>query len=317
MGSAQAAIAAAAGAARAQTSEGPLKIVIPFPPGGHPDLVARVLSVPLAQLLEHPVVVENRAGAGGLIGAQAVLQSKRDGNTMIMNTASSAVFVALTRDPMPFNPVSAFSPVAMLGSQPLALAVGPSSSARSLAEFVAEAKRSGGAFSYGSSGVGSLTHVIAEYFKQQAGHLDIQHIPYKGSVAAVTDLAAGRLQVVIDTLSTMRPFVRDARIRQLAVFSERPNDAAPGVPTARQQGVDVVAQAYNIFAFPAGVPRKRYDQVLSAVQAIVKRSDFQATLMNALITIDPNFGPKECDDFIANEVAIFAPIVKSARIIAA
>lgn len=302
------------GSAFAQGSGTPLKIIVPFPPGGHPDLVARLLSVPLGQLLDQPVVVENRAGAGGLIGAQAVLQSKPDGNTMIMNTASTAVFVTLTRDPMPYDPLTAFMPVAMLGAQPLALAVNSGSPAKTLTEIIGQARKANGAFSYGSSGVGSLTHVIFEYFKQKAGGLDVQHVPYKGSLAAVTDLAGGRVEMVIDTLSTMQPFVRDGRIRQLALFSDKPHEAAPGIPTARSQGVDLVAQAFNILAFPAGTPPARFEKVSTAVQSAIRRPEFQSALSKAFMSFDPDFGPKECADFLANEVAVYTKVIRSAGI---
>lgn len=309
-------LTALTGRALAQTAEPPLKIIVPFPPGGHPDAVARILSAPLGQLLQRPVIVENRTGAGGLVGAQAVLRSPADGNTMIMNTASSAVFAALTRDPAPFDPNTAFESLAMLGMQPLALAVGPSVRARKLGELIEEAKAASGKFSYGSAGVGSLTHVIAEFFKQQAGGIPVEHVPYRGSLAAVTDLAGDRIQMVIDTLSTMQQFVRDGRIRQLALLSPQPSSLAPGIPTARQQGVDVVASAYNILALPAGVPRDRAAPLLAAVQTIVRRPDFQASISNLMMSIDADFGPKQCTDFIAKEVATYTPVIKSARITA-
>ncbi len=308
------ALAGMGGNALGQADSRTIKLIVPFPPGGHADFTARLISGPLGEALGETVVVENKTGAGGLIGAQAALQPPFDGRTLIMHVSSSAVLVAITRDPMPFDPLTAFEPIAMIGSQPLALAVGPSVKAQTVREFVDDAKRRPGKLSRGSSGLGSAAHIGGEYFNMQAGNIEIAHVPYRGGGPVMNDLAGGTVDCAVEALSVMLPFHRQGRIRLLAVLAEKRSELAPEVPTAREAGIDAVVPAYALLAAPSGMPRERFAKIAAATQEVMKRPDVLDGLKRASIEPHPGFGPDQTRRFIAEEVETLTRVVKRAKI---
>lgn len=298
----------------AQAESRTTRLIVPFPPGGHADYTARLIAGPLGEVLGEIVVVENKTGAGGLIGAQAALQPPFDGRTLIMHVSSSAVLVAITRDPMPFEPLTSFEPIAMIGSQPLALAVGPSVNVRTVREFVEEAKRRPGKLTRGSSGIGSAAHIIGEYFNLQAGNLDIAHVPYRGGGPVLTDLAGGSVDCAVEALSVLLPFHQRERIRVLAVLSEKRSELVPEVPTAREMGVDAVAPAYAILSAARGMPRDRFAKIAAATQEVMKRPDVLEGMKKASIDAHQDFGPEKTARFLAEEVATLTRVIKAAKI---
>lgn len=300
----------------AQAPAKTLRLVVPFPPGGLADLFARILSGPLGETLGETVVVENRTGAGGLVGAQAVLRAPPDGQTLIVHVSSSAVYTALVRNPQPYDPVTAFEPIALLGIQPLVIAVGPSVKAATMAEFIESARREPGKLSYATAGIGSISHVVGEMLKQRAGNLQVTHVPYRGSPPAIADVVAGRADYLVESMSSVMAFHRDGRLRILSVLADKPSEFLPGIATSRAQGLDVVGSTYGLLSASPGTSAERVTRLGEAVRAILARPETAAQFRKVSIEITPNHGPKETREFLQAEVARIAPVIKAANIVA-
>ena len=311
-----AAIAACAAPAWAQQAAKTLRLVVAFPPGGIADLFARILSGPLGELLGETVVVENRTGAGGLVGAQAVLRSPPDGQTLIVHVSSSAVYTALVRRPPPYDPVTAFEPIALLGIQPLVIAVGPTVKATTMAEFLEQLRREPGKLSYATAGVGSISHVVGEMLKQRAGNLSVTHVPYRGSPPAIADVVAGRADYLVETITSVLPFARDGRVRLLSVLAEKPNPFVPDVPSIRATGLEVYGSTYGLLSAPAGTPAERVNRLAGAVREILARPEVAAQFQKVAIEVTPGAGPKEAREFLRAEVARLVPVIQAANIVA-
>ena len=309
-------LAACAAPAWAQSAAKTLKLVVPFPPGGIADLFARVLSGPLGEALGETVVVENRTGAGGLVGAQSVLRATADGQTLIVHVSSSAVYTALVRRPPAYDPVTAFDPIALLGIQPLVIAIGPSIKAASMAEFLELARREPGRLSYATAGIGSISHVVGEMLKQRAGNLAVTHVPYRGSPPAIADVVAGRADYLVETISSVLPFHRDGRLRLLAVLAERQNPFIPEVPTIRASGLDVFGSTYGLLSAPQGTPAERVQRLATAVREALGRPEVAAQFQKVAIELTPGVGPREAREFLQAEVARIAPVIKAGNIVA-
>jgi tripartite-type tricarboxylate transporter receptor subunit TctC len=252
---AAAAFAAAAPAAHAQAWPAkPVRIVVPYPPGGPTDIVARVVGQRLSERLKQPFVVENRAGAGGNIGAEAAAKSPADGYTLLLGTTAHAINPSLF-PALGYDIRKDFVPVALLTSIPLVLVVPAASSAATVADVVAMAKAKGGGLAYASSGNGQSTHLAAEMFASMAG-APMTHVPYKGSAPALTDLAGGQVALMFDTMLSAMPQVKAGRLRAIAVTSAQRAPSAPDVPTVAEAGglAGYEATAWNGLFAPAGTP---------------------------------------------------------------
>ena len=313
-------LAAAPRAPRAQPAPaavfpaGPVRLVVPFAAGGPTDVFARVFAVPFGRELGVPVVVDNRAGGGGIVGAQEVIRARPDGQTLIFHASSSAVVGAITRRVRPYDPVADFAPVSLLGVVPSTLAVGAAVPARTLAELVALLRASPGRNSYGSAGVGSLPHLGSERFLAAAGGLKAVHVPYRGSGPAIQDTVAGVVAFTIDTFSTMLSLHREGQLRILAVFAEARSEAAPEVPTAREGGVDLVNGTFNLVSAPARTPPERLARLDAAAQAVMARPEFLAALRAQGIDPTPGYGPERSAGFVAAELERLLPVVRAADI---
>jgi len=248
------AAAAPAHAADAAFPQRAVKIVVPYPPGGPTDIVARVVGQKMSERLKQPVLIENRAGAGGNIGAEAVARSPADGYTLVVATTAHAINPSLFKS-LTYDVVKDFVPVALLTSVPLVLVANPSLPASSVAELIALAQSRGpGAITYGSSGNGQSTHLAAELFNTMAG-VSMTHVPYKGSAPALVDLAGGQVSVMFDTMLSAMPQVKAGRLRALAVTSAERSVAAPDLPTVAEAGLPgYAATAWNGLLAPAGTP---------------------------------------------------------------
>jgi len=208
----------------------PIRIYVPFAAGGTTDILARALGERLTAALGQPVVVENRGGAGGTLAGEAFARSTPDGHTLLVATASLICINKALYERLPFDPDRDFLPIAMLAQQPNVLVVNPKvMPVQSLAELIAYVKARPGRINFASSGTGSQLHLTGEMFRAGAG-LDITHVPYRGSAPAMTDLIAGQVQMMFDGLGTALPQVRAGTVRAIAVASEGPNAALPGVP---------------------------------------------------------------------------------------
>jgi tripartite-type tricarboxylate transporter receptor subunit TctC len=229
--------------------------VVPFPPGGASDTFARVLGQKLATQFGQPFIVENRPGATGLIGTQAVIRAKNDGYTILISSNSSHVIAPLLKTTPPFDSVKDFEPITMLGRYPFAVDVHPKVPATNVHELIALAKKEPGRLNFGSIGEGSGTHLVAEMFKHRTG-IDITHIPYKGTAALGTALVAGEIDIQFDSVGAAKPLVDSGRVRALAVTGDKRSPLLPDVPSLAEEGIDKVDATIWIGAFaPKGTPQ--------------------------------------------------------------
>lgn len=231
----------------------PVKLVVPYPPGGPTDIVARVVAERLQAQTGQPFLVDNRAGAGGNVGAEAVARSAPDGYTLLVGTTAHAINKSLFKN-LGYDVQRDFAPVSLLTQGPLVLVVHPEVPARNVAELVALAKAKPKAVSFASSGNGQSTHLAAELFASMAG-APMTHVPYRGSAPALNDLIAGQVPLMFDTMLSAMPHVKSGKLRALAITGAQRSPAAPDVPTVAESGLPgYQAYAWNGLLAPAGTP---------------------------------------------------------------
>lgn len=255
----------------------PIQLLIPYPPGGSTDLIARPLSVRLQERLGQPVVLEYKPGAGGTVASQAAARAKPDGHTFIMVLAAHAINDSLYPK-LPYDTRRDFSPVSLVANLPLLACASPSLKARSIAELIAQAKANPGAISYGSAGNGNTSHLAVEYFSAMAG-IQLTHVPYKGSAPMVNAMLAGEVQLSFDSASTSLPHVQSGRLRGLAVTGERRLPMIADVPTMQEAGVPgfVVNGWYALLA-PAGTPAAIVERFSREVAAVAQLPEVRSQL---------------------------------------
>lgn len=261
-------------AADAAYPEKSIKMVVPYPPGGATDVIARVIAQKLTGELGQPVVVENRAGAAGNLGAAAVAREKPDGYTLLLGALTShSINSVLQPKTAGFTMDKSFAPITIVGRVPLVIVVGPSLKVNTLPEFIALAKEHSGELNYGSSGNGSPQHLAAELFKRQAG-VSIMHIPYKGSSPALNDLMGGQVDVVFDTLPATQAFIKSGRMRGLASATSQRLPAFPDMPTAAEAGVKDfdVTSMFGLLA-PANTPAPIIAKLSASMKDIMAMQD--------------------------------------------
>jgi tripartite-type tricarboxylate transporter receptor subunit TctC len=247
----------------------PIKLVVPSPAGGPPDVMARLLSDKMAAILGQPVIVDNRGGAGGTIGARSVLAAEPDGYTLLMGSTSTLLVAPSIYKNAGYH-AGSFAPVARVADSTEVLAVHPSVPASSVAELVGVVKSRPGALNFGSAGVGTLPHIEGELLKARA-QIDMNHVPYRGGGLALTGLLGGQVQVLFSTLTQMLPNVRDGRVRGLAVTSAARSKLAPDIPTMVESGFDqFVVTSISAIVAPPGTPidiRRRLHQAVAGALA--------------------------------------------------
>jgi tripartite-type tricarboxylate transporter receptor subunit TctC len=255
----------------------PLRLIVPFAPGGGADLLARLVGVKLADSFGQQVVIDNRAGAGGNIAAEVAAKSAPDGYTLLQANVAHAISASLYRK-LNYDLAKDFVAVTQLASTPFILAVNPGVPANSVKELIALAKSRPGQLSYGSSGNGGPSHLGTELFKSMAG-VDIRHIPYKGGAPAAIDLISGQIQVLLNTPPVILPHVRAGRIKGLAVASSRRIPAAPDMPTVAEAGLPgfEVSTWYGVMV-PAGTPGPIVDKLHGALVAALNAPDVRERL---------------------------------------
>ncbi|MFN0160964.1 MAG: Bug family tripartite tricarboxylate transporter substrate binding protein [Burkholderiales bacterium] len=284
-----------------------LKLLVGFPPGGSGDTFARMIAEQLRGELGS-IVVENREGAGGLVAAEAFLRLPADGQTAMMHTASSAVFAPLVRKKPPYDPLKDFQWVALMSVAPLVLVANPKLPVADLKTFVNYLKSKPGE-PYGSAGIGASTHLAAELLFDRAG-VRMLHVPYKGSGPSLTDTIGGQVTCMLETLQTTQKFHAGGQLRIVAVLSESRLAAAPDIPTAREQGIDVVASTYNALALPVGASVERAQAIARAVANAMKNADFQKRLASQGLQPITDTSPEQTRAFIAAEVARWTPVAR-------
>lgn len=305
------AVASWPGAALAQTTGYPVKpirLIIPYPPGGGTDTIARPLAQRLTDNLGQQVIVDNRGGAGGSIGMEFVARSAPDGYTLVVGlTAQLAVNPSLYSK-LPYDPVKDFSPITLLGEQPYLLLVHPSVPAKSVREFIALARAHPGQLAYASSGNGSGAHLAAEMLKTMT-HINLVHIPYKGAGLALPDLIAGQVQFSFITHTTSGPLVQSGRLRALGVTTAKRSPALPDLPAIAETvpGYDS-AVWYGVLA-PAGTPRQIVARLNREILRVMGASDFRQRFTMAAVT--PIGGtPEQLGEHIRSEIARWAKLVR-------
>ena len=252
----------------------PVKLVVPFPPGGTSDIVARVLANGMRDKLGQQIIIENRGGAGTLIGTELVAKSPPDGYTLLWMTTPFAINASLHKK-LPYDTFKDFIPVIDVISVPLMMIVHPSSPAKSVTDLVQMAKSAPGKLSYGSSGSGGSPHLAMEMFKTMAG-IDINHIPYKGSAPSVMDLVAGQTDVVIDTLFLTQQQVQAGKARALAQTGTNRSKMVPDVPTMREMGLaGYEATSWMSVAAPAGTPADAIGRLNAAANEVLQSAAVQ------------------------------------------
>ena len=304
---------ALAGGARAQSYPSKaIRLVVPYSPGGGADTTARLIAPKLQEALGETVVVENRPGAGGVIGDETVAKAAPDGHTLLIGAFAHAVNPSLLPK-MPFRTPEDFAPISLLVTVPELLVITPSHPAKTVADLVAMAKAQPGKLFYASSGNGSAQHLAAELFKLRTG-TDIGHVPYKGGGLAVADVAAGHVPFYFGNMSAALPQARGNRVRALAVTSAERSPAAPDVPTLAEAGVkDCEISEWNALLAPAGTPAAVLERLHAEVAKIMRMADMKEKFADLGATAIGST-PAEFAAFLRAEMTKWAEVVKAANI---
>jgi len=287
----------------------PLKLVVPFPPGGPTDIVGRLVAPKLAEGIGQPVVVENRPGAGGTVGSTAVARAPADGYTLLYGSTTLAIAPSLYRD-LAYDPRTAFAPISLVSRGPIIAAVNAQLPAKTLKDFIALAKSSPGGINYGSAGSGTPPHLAAELFKTVAG-VDLVHVPYKGGGPAVSDLAGGQVQVCFEGLPTLLPHIKSGKVRALAITGAKRDPALPEVPTFAEAGLPGYdANFWNGLVAPAGTPAEVIARLNSVLVQALATPEVHAALVRLGLEA-AGTTPQQFGDFIAAEIDKWARVVKA------
>ncbi len=300
------ALAAPIAGAQAWPSK-PVKIVVTFPTGGAPDILARLFSEK-AQLGQ-PVIVDNKPGAGGNIGADIVAKSAPDGYTIVMGTVGTHSINGSVFAKMPYDMVKDFAPVSLIASTPNLLVVNNDLPVKTVQELIAHAKANPDKLSFGSPGIGTSVHVSGELFKSMAG-VKMTHIPYKGRQFAIPDLIGGQIQLMFDNMPSALPMAREGKIRAVAQTGAKRSPAAPDVPTVAESGLPgfEATSWFALFA-PAGTPKEIVDRIAAEAQRIYKLPEVAERL--AKLGLDPILStPEDLAKYQAAEIAKWAKVVQ-------
>jgi tripartite-type tricarboxylate transporter receptor subunit TctC len=305
--------AAAATSARSDTwPSHPIKFVVPLAAGGGVDMMARLLAEQLGQVLNQRIVVENQGGAGGTLAAAAVARAEPDGYTFIFQSVSSAVINALVYKNLNYHPIDDFAAVTLFSRFPLVAATYPNLPAKDLKELIALLKAESGKYNYGSSGVGTVTHVAGELLKTLAG-VDIAHVPYRGNSAVLTDLLAGRVALTFDGIAPLLPLIQDGRLRALGVTTAERSKALPDTPAIKEVLPGYELPFWTGLYVPVKTPAEIIARVASATAEIVKRPDVIKRLSE--LGVDGVGMPAaEFDVFWRQQLAYYGKIVQASNI---
>ena len=297
--------------AAAEYPDRPVRLIIPFPPGGSNDVVGRLVANQLSEKLGHKVFVDNRGGAGGVLGTEAAAAATPDGYTLLIISIAHAVNPALYK--LNYDPIKSFAPISILATGPNVLVVNPQLPVKTVAELLALAKEKPGTLDYASAGVGSFQHLGGELFKLTAG-VNLQHVPYKGGGPAMADVIAGHVTVMFSSLVQTTPFIQSGQLRALGTGGAKRNPVLPDVPTIQEAGVPgyVADNWWGIMA-PAGTPQPIVDRLYKDVQAVLTSPELKAAFDRegaSAVTMST----AEFSTYIENEIVKWGRVVKEGNI---
>ena len=287
----------------------PIRIISPYPPAGANDLLARIIAPKLSEQLGQPVVVENRAGATGNIGAELVAKAPADGYTLLMGQAGNLTINISLMAKIPFDPVRDFSPVTMVASTPNVLVVHPSLPVRTVKDLIALAKAKPGQINYATSGIGSPGHLAAELLNKSAG-IRLVHIPYKGAAPALLDVVAGNAHLYFTSAVSAQPFIPSGRLRMVAVASAKRSPSLPEVPTVAEAGFPEfdVSSWWGVVA-PASTPREVVMRLQTEIHRVIALPEIRAKLAEQGLDIATNT-PEQFATYIKSETAKWAKLIR-------
>jgi Uncharacterized protein conserved in bacteria len=291
----------------------PVRIVAPFPAGGGLDLVSRALGQRLSTALGQSIIIDNRSGADGMIGTEQVAKAAPDGYTLLISSTGPMVINPALNIKMPYDTLRNFAPITLVVVQPLCLVVHPSLPVKSVKELIALAKAKPGQLNYGSGGIGNGAHLAGEIFRTITS-IDIVHVPYKGAAPAVVDLLAGQVQMMLNSIPVMLPFIKSAKLRALAVGADKRMAILPEVPTMRESGIAKFdANSWYGFFAPAGTPKEIVSR-LNYESAKILRSQEMRDFMSPQGAEAIGDSPEEFSAHIRSELAKWAQAVKTAGV---
>ncbi|HEY7299408.1 MAG TPA: tripartite tricarboxylate transporter substrate binding protein [Xanthobacteraceae bacterium] len=298
-------------AAQAQTYPNrPVKIIVPTPPGGPVDVMARLVANQTAPLIGQSIIIDNRGGAANTLGSAEAARAAPDGYTLLYSSSSGLVIAPMLQKNAGYDPIKSYDPVALIAATSNVLVVHPSVPARSVQELVAYAKANPGKINFSSGGIGTLPHLIGEYFKARAG-IDVVHVPYRGGGPSIQDVVAGNIQFTFEGISVLLPLIREGLLRGLAVTSPNRSPLLPELPTMIEAGFpDFQATAWTGLLAPHGTPPQIIAKLNGAVNAALRAAEMKASLDK--LAGNPLGGPpQELTRTIESDLAKWGPIVKA------
>lgn len=307
------AVNAAVGAVAADYPDKPIRMVVPWSPGGGSDVSGRIIAAKLSESMRQQVVVDNRPGAAGNIGTALTAHAPADGYTILLADTGFSTGISLYKDPG-YNPIKDFAPVSLGATTPIIAVVHSSVAATTVRELIALAKAEPGKLNYGSGGTGGSVHLAGEMFMLRTG-TKMTHVPYKGSGPAAVDLAGGIVQVMFATAPAVMPLIRGNRIRPLGVASNARSVFLPDVPTMKEAGVgDFVADNWYGVLVPTGTPKAVIERLQSEIAKAVVQPDAKERFFGAGLEARPSTTPLEFGAFVQNDVTRWAEVIKRANI---
>lgn len=291
-----------------------ITLVVPYAAGGPTDIMGRQVADFLSKDLKQPVIVENKPGAQGAIGASAVARSAPDGYTLFMAAGSIIVLNPLLYKSLSYDPAKDFRMLSLLTEVPVVMEVNPSVPAKGMAEFIDYAKKNPGKLNFGSAGVGGTLHLAGEMFKYTTG-VDMNHVPYKGAAPALTELVGGQIEVMFDTLSTSLPYIKSGNLRALALASRERVKELPDVPTAAEAGVpDFRVTVWYGVAVPAKLPEDITVKLTESLDRAAKDPAFRETLEKIGFVVQQPRSPTEIGKYIDEDRALWTKVIDAQKI---